>query len=175
MAHTHAYFFYGTDTGARDAELANTLRDLAPRFLFYFGEEKAIGIDDAHEIQRKAMLAVGGDIQAFVILQADRMTHEAAEAMLKTLEEPPAGSIFFLVSDSADIPATLASRLTTKVFMGKGVTGALAQFENAIRKTGKVSRERSDAMRRQVRVDILRTNARINAQSLVEFEEICQE
>ncbi|MEK7630891.1 MAG: hypothetical protein AAB417_02595 [Patescibacteria group bacterium] len=175
MARSHAYFFYGSDTLARDAALVAALDELEPRFRFRFGEEKALGIDDAHEIARKATLSVGGDTQAFVILQADMMTHEATQAMLKILEEPPAGSVFFLVSDSTDIPATLLSRLTTQSFLGQGVSGALARFEDTIRKTGKVSRAKADSLRRQGRVDILRTNARISAQSLVEYEEICRE
>ena len=175
MAHTHAYFLYGSDAAARDAALVVHLDVLNPRFRFTFGLEKPLGIDDAHEIQHKAMLSVGGDTQAFVVHQADLMTHEATQAMLKTLEEPPAGSVFFLVSDSADIPATLLSRLTTQSFMEEGVSGALARFEDTIRKTGKVSRDAADRLRRQGRVDILRTNARISAQSLVEYEEICRE
>ncbi|MEK7649339.1 MAG: hypothetical protein AAB367_00020 [Patescibacteria group bacterium] len=175
MAHTHAYFFYGSDTGARDAALEDSIASFSPRFVFRLAIEKPLGIDDAHEIQRKAMVSVGTDTQIFVILRADMMTREAAEAMLKTLEEPPAGSIFFLVADSVDIPATLLSRVTVRSFVASAASGALAQFEGGIRKTGKVSREEINRLRRQVRVDMLRTNARINAQSLVEFEEICHE
>jgi len=175
MAHTHAYFLYGTDSKARDAALDAHLDALAPKFVFRFGAEKAVGIDDAHEIQRKALLSVGSDTQVFIILQADLMTHEAAQAMLKTIEEPPAGSVFFLVADSSDITPTLLSRLSVESFLSGDATGTLGRFEGAIRKTGKVSRESARRLARQARVDKLRTNARISAQSLVEFEEICRE
>jgi len=175
MARTHAYFLYGTDVKARDAALATYLDSLSPRFIFRFGEEKAVGIDDAHEIRRKALLSVGGDTQAFIVLRADLMTHEASQAMLKTLEEPPVGAVFFLVADSSDILPTLLSRLTVESFADNSISGALERFEGAIRKTGKVSRESLRRLGRQARVDKLRTNARISPQSLVEFEEICRE
>ncbi len=175
MAHSHAYFFYGSDTGARDAALDVALDRLHTRFVFRFGEEKVLSIDDAHEIQRKAVLSAGGELQAFVISQADMMTHEAAQAMLKILEEPPVGAVFFLIAHSPDIPSTLLSRVTARSFLGNGTSGALGRFEDMIRKTGKVSRAGADHLRRQARVDILRTNARIHTQSLVEYEEICHE
>ncbi len=175
MARAHAYFFYGSDIMGRDSALERAISDLAPRFICSFGEEKSIGIDDVHEIQRKSSLSTGDGTQAFVMRKVDMMSHEAAEALLKTLEEPSPGSIFFLVADSIDIPATLLSRVVAKPFFTNVVSGSLAVFEQDIRKTGIVSRERADRMRRQARIDILNNSARISAQSLVEFKEICHE
>ena len=46
-----------------------------------------------------------------VIAPAERMNPEAANALLKTLEEPPAGAYLILVSDApARLPATIVSR-----------------------------------------------------------------
>jgi hypothetical protein len=48
---------------------------------------------------------------------AGAMTEQAANAMLKTLEEPSASSVFILVAESEfDLPATVASRCRTIQF-----------------------------------------------------------
>ncbi len=47
----------------------------------------------------------------FVIREADRLTQEAANCFLKTLEEPPGGCVFVLVASTLhDIPQTIVSR-----------------------------------------------------------------
>ncbi len=52
-----------------------------------------------------------GRRKIYLIDQADRMTLAAANALLKTLEEPPTQSLFVLVSDRPTaIPATVRSR-----------------------------------------------------------------
>jgi len=49
--------------------------------------------------------------KVFVIKEADRLTPEAADTILKVLEEPPVDSIFFLLSARADeLPSTIVSR-----------------------------------------------------------------
>ena len=52
-----------------------------------------------------------GAAKVAVLNRADRMTVNAANALLKTLEEPPAGSFLILVTDAPDrLPATVRSR-----------------------------------------------------------------
>lgn len=48
--------------------------------------------------------------KVYVLKQADSMTEQAANALLKLLEEPPARACFLLVAESADLPATIFSR-----------------------------------------------------------------
>jgi len=49
--------------------------------------------------------------QVFLVEQAERMTTEAANSFLKTLEEPATGVVFILVTDDpAGIPPTVLSR-----------------------------------------------------------------
>ncbi len=68
-------------------------------------------------IGRAALAPVEADRKAFVFEEAGLMNDEAANAMLKTLEEPTASSIFILVTGSEDdLPATIASRARTVVF-----------------------------------------------------------
>jgi len=49
--------------------------------------------------------------KVFIILDADRLNLAAANKLLKTLEEPPGGSVFILVTSRPDVlPATVVSR-----------------------------------------------------------------
>ena len=64
-------------------------------------EEKAssIGIDAIkNALQRLSLTGVEGDTVAVVIDDADRMTAEGANSLLKTLEEPPPGALLILLS-----------------------------------------------------------------------------
>ncbi len=55
--------------------------------------------------------AFGGGWKAAVLLQAERLTMQAANALLKTLEEPPPRTLLLLVSDAPDrLPPTIVSR-----------------------------------------------------------------
>jgi len=52
-----------------------------------------------------------GSTRAILIDDADRMRKDAADALLKTLEEPPPYNIFFLITSSErEIPLTIRSR-----------------------------------------------------------------
>ena len=61
----------------------------------------SIGITDIREqiIQRLTLKANYGHMRLLVIEPAERMTHAAANALLKSLEEPPPGAALFLISN----------------------------------------------------------------------------
>jgi hypothetical protein len=68
-------------------------------------------VDDARRIAAKAELAPLGDKKLFIIA-ANRLFHEAQNAMLKLFEEPPAGTTLILIVPSeGDLIYTLRSRL----------------------------------------------------------------
>ena len=71
-----------------------------------------IKIDDIREINRFMSLSrQRGLYKVVCINQAERMNINAANALLKALEEPPPNSILFLISDRADtLLATIKSR-----------------------------------------------------------------
>jgi len=55
--------------------------------------------------------------QVFLLEEADLLNDEAANALLKTLEEPTATTVFVLVAESeTDLPSTIGSRCRTVVF-----------------------------------------------------------
>lgn len=72
----------------------------------------SIGVDQAREVVRRASMApIEAARTVFLIPEAGTMTEQAANALLKTLEEPGATVVFLLVAESEDqFPSTIASR-----------------------------------------------------------------
>jgi DNA polymerase-3 subunit delta' len=71
-----------------------------------------IKIEQIREIEQQIMYRpLTGDRKICIIDDADRLTIGAANALLKTLEEPPDHSLFLLISSRpASLPATIRSR-----------------------------------------------------------------
>src|SRR5579862_4437376 len=63
------------------------------------------------ELQMRSMM---GKRKVAILFEADRMTAEAANGFLKTLEEPPNHSLLLLTSDQPEsLPETILSRCVT--------------------------------------------------------------
>lgn len=79
---------------------------------------QSLGVDQARTtIAAAVMTPVESVRKVFVFPEADAMTDQAANALLKTLEEPTATTVFVLVVESEDdLPATVASRCRTVHF-----------------------------------------------------------
>lgn len=73
--------------GVRDAAGHIDLRELRPS-----GKMRFIRMDHTQEVVRFANLSSHSGRKAIVVHEADRMNEESANAFLKTLEEPPAGT-----------------------------------------------------------------------------------
>ncbi len=75
-------------------------------------EGGVLSIDAIRESREKTILAVGeGRRRVFLIFPAEAMTTAAANALLKTLEEPPPGIHMLLVSHQPErLPVTIRSR-----------------------------------------------------------------
>jgi DNA polymerase-3 subunit delta' len=71
-----------------------------------------IKIEQIREIEQQMIYRpLAGDLKICMIDEADRMNIGAANALLKTLEEPPEHSLFLLItSRPASLPATIRSR-----------------------------------------------------------------
>lgn len=73
---------------------------------------RSFGVDDARDIRDRAQRkAITRDGRIFALF-APGMTAEAQNALLKVVEEPPAGALFFLVVPS---PQTLLSTLRSRM------------------------------------------------------------
>ena len=80
----------------------------------------SLGVDQAREVVARASLSpVEAARTVFLFPDAGSMTEQAANALLKTLEEPTAQVVFLLVAESEDdFPATVASRCRS-IHMGR--------------------------------------------------------
>lgn len=89
-----------------------------------------IKIEQVREIEQQIMYRpLIGERKICLIDEADRMTIGAANALLKTLEEPPDHSLFFLItSRPAALPSTIRSRCQSLRF----ATPARTQVEAAL-------------------------------------------
>lgn len=78
----------------------------------------SITVDQARAVVSGSTLTpLEADRRLYVFEEGGLMNDEAANALLKTLEEPAATSIFVIVATSEDeLPATIASRCRTIVF-----------------------------------------------------------
>jgi DNA polymerase-3 subunit delta' len=78
----------------------------------------AITVDQArHTVSQASLAPLVGDRKVFLFEEGGVMNDEAANALLKTLEEPSASTVFIIVAESEDdLPETVASRCRTVIF-----------------------------------------------------------
>jgi DNA polymerase-3 subunit delta' len=107
----------------RDCRLA--LGDRHPNLVLVEPEGRDIRVGEGSDEDGTARWIVGRAYltapepgpKVFRIEQADRMTEEAADVLLKALEEPPADTVFILASARPhEIPETIRSRCQTVTF-----------------------------------------------------------
>jgi DNA polymerase III subunit delta' len=130
----------------RDCRLA--LEDRHPNLLLLEPEGRDIRVGDGPEddgtarwlVARAYLTPPEPGRKVFRLDQADRMTEEAADVLLKALEEPPTDTVFLLSSARPDeVPETVRSRCQTVAFRplaesfivdtlaGEGVEAGLAR------------------------------------------------
>lgn len=95
--------------------LGTTKLENHPYFQYIGTSEPSISIEVVRDLQRFFKLKVAGDQKdgnrIVIIENAGRMSTEAQNALLKTLEEPPAGSMIILTTQSVDeLLPTISSR-----------------------------------------------------------------
>jgi replication-associated recombination protein RarA len=94
--------------------------DAHPDFIKLEREEgtKEIAVKQARELMnRMSMTSAQGGRKIALILDAQRLSEEAANALLKAVEEPSALAHYIFVSEQPDrLPGTLRSRLVTIPF-----------------------------------------------------------
>ena len=105
LAGRFALTLLGADTRADPRTLAHPdLRWVEP-------EDATLKVEQVRELIAFMHRTAGGNAKAAVLDRAERMTVNAANALLKTLEEPPPGSYLVLVTSAPQrLPATVRSR-----------------------------------------------------------------
>ncbi|RMG60514.1 MAG: hypothetical protein D6713_02850 [Deltaproteobacteria bacterium] len=84
-----------------------------PSLFFVTPEEGEIRVDDVRRIRGEVSLkALTGERRVVIIHPAEKLNRNAANALLRVLEEPPGGVFFILtVGNRGRLPVTLLSRL----------------------------------------------------------------
>lgn len=105
---------------------------------------QTLGVEQARAtIQRAVLGPVESERKVFLFEEAGLMTDQAANALLKTLEEPTATTVFLLVTESEDqLPATVASRCRT-VHFGRVDDGVIIEALSA-----RIPTEQAEALAR---------------------------
>ena len=106
------------------------------------------GIDDIREIRdRVALQPVRGRRKVYIIDEAHMLTKEASNAVLKTLEEPPAHAVFVLcTTEMAAMLPTIRSRCQRFAFARPGLPEISTVLHRIAR--GRVDRDRAGRGRR---------------------------
>ena len=116
---SHAYLFYGPPgVGKRELarsfgrELLGTTRTQHPDLYELAALGEMIRIDEIRKLHRDLhMRPFEADRRVYLILSAHLLNEDAADALLKDLEEPPPYAVIVLVADElGSIPETIRSR-----------------------------------------------------------------
>ena len=98
----HAYVLAGPENIGKTTfavDVAEALGVNPVLDLFVFDAELGLSIEDARTLQaRLTRTAAASPYKVAVVTYAEKMTNEAASALLKILEEPPRDSIIFLTT-----------------------------------------------------------------------------
>jgi DNA polymerase-3 subunit gamma/tau len=93
------------------------------------------GIDEIRELKERIKLApMKAKYKVYIIDEVHMLTTEAANALLKTLEEPPANTLFILCTTEAEkLPDTVVSRCTRVTFKRPNMTEAMASLKDVVK------------------------------------------
>jgi len=130
----HAYLITGSDAQARQEYIQNRLAELTVNpvdMVLCRPEGEHIGIADIRAFTKRLLFApYQSKHTAGIIYDAWRMTDEAQNALLKTLEEPPPHAILFLsAAGSDDLLPTIVSRCSTVAIQTANPDKEIAQSD----------------------------------------------
>ena len=112
-------FCTGTrQTGCNCADCTQLAQGAHPDLAFVEAGDKDIGVEAIREVLGQAVSFPSvASVRVFILDGADRMTVPAANALLKTLEEPPSSTRFFLLAENEQrVISTIRSRCGRVLF-----------------------------------------------------------
>ena len=113
FSHPDLKILFPVPSSVKPEEIENlVIKNRDAYFKFYFDKKASIPIDRVRSLRKEVMLKTySGRKRVIIIINCDRMTQEAANAFLKTLEEPPAHVIFiFATTEPHRVIPTILSR-----------------------------------------------------------------
>ncbi len=115
---------------------------------------KSIGVDAVRQLKSDVYIRPNDlDYKLYIIGHAERMTPQAQNSLLKILEEPPAGAIFFLLCENraALLPTVLSrvQRLTMESFSDEVLFRLLTEHD---RDAAALSKNDEDILRLYIRL-----------------------
>lgn len=118
---SHAYLFCGGRGTGKTSIARIFARDIGcnPEDIIEIDAASNRGIDEIRELREAVRTApFSSPYKVYIVDEAHMLTKEAANALLKTLEEPPSHVIFILATtDPEKLPATIVSRCQKVVFV----------------------------------------------------------
>ncbi len=137
-SHPNVSFLFAHPKSAKEDELNTLLQTLVddPYAFSLPWNNPRISIDDIRSLRNRMSMKSGTGVRrVIIILEAQTMTAEATNALLKILEEPPEETYFILTSSSPDtILPTIISRCQQLKFS----LLTAADIEHALQRTGRV-------------------------------------
>jgi DNA polymerase-3 subunit delta' len=175
MQHPDVRVIFPRAASASEDERAEVLRSLAanPYRRLRPWENPTILIDDVRGLKRDlGMTSYEGHGVAALILEADRMKAEAANALLKILEEPPPQTLMILTATSLDgMLPTIVSRcqpVRLLILAAEQIAAALQEKHNVLPERARfIAKLANGSFRRAL--ELLDDDVDVRRQQAVEF------
>jgi DNA polymerase-3 subunit gamma/tau len=123
---SHAYLFCGGRGTGKTTVARIFAHDIGcnPEDIIEIDAASNRGIDEIRELREAVRTApFSSPYKVYIVDEAHMLTKEAANALLKTLEEPPSHVIFILATtDPEKLPQTIVSRCQKIIFQSPDVT-----------------------------------------------------
>ena len=138
---SHAYLFCGGRGTGKTTVARIFARDIGcnPEDIIEIDAASNRGIDEIRELREAVRTApFSSPYKIYIVDEAHMLTKEAANALLKTLEEPPSHVIFILATtDPEKLPSTILSRCQKVTFVSPDVVTLAKRLTHVAGEEGK--------------------------------------